>query len=545
MPFLFPLRNRHSIEVARRLLAFTLLAFLANGITLAEETASTRFRTLLDEIWENRLVESPMFATSVGDGRFNAQLDRVTLADAERRNQQQEVYLQRLEALLPQLQDDDGLNGRIMQRLLQQSIQEHAFRAHLTPITNREGFHISFPELPKQMTLLTVQDYRDYISRLAQFRRSAQEHADVMREGIAQGYTLPSVVLDGYREILEANIVDDPVDSLLYEPFREFPKSVPEEDRAALSEQAATAIRDSVVPGYRDFLKFMSEEYVPASRDSIAASALPGGREFYRYCVRKFTTTDMLPEEVHAIGLGEVARIREEMLAIMRQVDFAGDLPQFIEYLRTEPRFYATSADQLLKETAWTLKKIDGMLPRLFKTLPRTPYGVRVIPAYIAPRTTTAYYMPPRGDGSEAGYYYVNTFNLKSRPLYEIEALSLHEAVPGHHLQIALQQELTDLPNFRRFTGFTAFVEGWALYAERLGQEIGFYEDPYSDFGRLTYEMWRACRLVVDTGMHYLGWSRASHRVHGAEYGTIKTQHPGRGRSLYLLARTGAGLQDR
>ncbi len=499
MPSLHPL----SLSV----LVSLLFAGIAND-AFAEEPASGRFQTLLNEIWETRLVESPLFATSVGDSRFNAQLDRVTLADEERRNTEQAAFLQRLDELLPRLSGDDALNGRIMQRLLRQSLEEYGFRQHLIPITNREGFHVSFPELPKQMPLRTEKDYRDYVSRLSQFRRLAREHVDVMREGIAEGITLPSVVLEGYREILAPNVVDDPADSLLYVPFREFPTTVPESARGALVEAGATAIRESVVPGYREFLTFMSEEYVPAGRDAIAASALPNGREFYRYCVRKFTTTDMLPEEVHAVGLSEVARIREEMSGILRQVHFEGDLAQFIEYLRTDPRFYADSAEALLQQTAWTLKKMDGLLPRLFKTLPRTPYGIRVIPAYIAPRTTTAYYMPPRGDGSEAGFYYVNTFNLKSRPLYEIEALSLHEAVPGHHLQIALQQELVNLPDFRRFTGFTAFVEGWALYAERLGQEVGFYEDPYSDFGRLTYEMWRACRLVVDTGMHYLGWSR-------------------------------------
>ncbi len=253
----------------------------------------------------------------------------------------------------------------------------------------------------------------------------------------------------------------------------------------------------------------MEGKYLPAARDTIGASGLPNGREYYRHCVRKFTTLDILPEEVHKIGLREVARIRAEMQAIIKQVEFDGDFAAFVEDLRTNPKFYATSTDQLLQQTAYVLKKMDGELPKLFKTLPRTPYGIRVIPSYIAPQTTSAYYKPPRGDGSDAGYYYVNTYNLKARPLYGVEALSCHEAVPGHHLQIALQQELEDLPKFRRYTGFTAFVEGWALYSERLALEVGFYKDPYSNFGRLTYEMWRACRLVVDTGMHYLGWTRA------------------------------------
>ncbi|MEX2560973.1 MAG: DUF885 domain-containing protein, partial [Pirellulales bacterium] len=264
----------------------------------------------------------------------------------------------------------------------------------------------------------------------------------------------------------------------------------------------------SVVPAYQRFLDFMRSEYVPAARGEVGASALPKGRDFYRHRVRQFTTLDLEPQQVHDVGLAEVARIKAEMHEVIRRSGFEGDFAAFVEFLRTDPRFYVDTPEQLMKEVAVVLKRMDGELPRLFQTLPRLSYGIREVPKFIAPSTTTAYYSPGAGDGSRAGFYYVNTYNLKSRPLYEIEALSLHEAVPGHHLQIARQQELEGVPDFQRFAGFTAFVEGWALYAERLGLETGFYQDPYSDFGRLSYEMWRACRLVVDTGMHYLGWSR-------------------------------------
>jgi uncharacterized protein (DUF885 family) len=252
----------------------------------------------------------------------------------------------------------------------------------------------------------------------------------------------------------------------------------------------------------------MSDEYVPVARDTIGASALPDGRDFYRHRVRMFTTTDLTPDEVHQLGMAEVKRIRAEMEQVMAEVDFKGTFAEFLDYLREEPAFYAKTSDELMKEVAFVLKEIDGQLPSLFGKLPRTSYGIREIPEYVAPRTTAAYYQPPNGDGTKAGFFYVNTYNLKSRPLYNLEALSLHEAVPGHHLQIALQQELDNVPPFRRFSDFTAFVEGWALYAEWLGLEAGFYKDPYSNFGRLTMEMWRACRLVVDSGMHYLGWTR-------------------------------------
>jgi uncharacterized protein (DUF885 family) len=268
------------------------------------------------------------------------------------------------------------------------------------------------------------------------------------------------------------------------------------------------SITSTVVPAYKRFHDFMQRIYIPAARGTIAASALPNGREFYRYRVRHFTTLEISPDEIHQVGLTEVARIKSEMLEVIDQVEFDGDFADFLQFLRTDPKFYPTNADDYLKETAYILKRMDGELPKLFLNLPRNPYGLKVIPAYIAPKTTTAYYQPPPASGKLAGQYFLNTYNLKSRPLYELEALSLHEAVPGHHLQIALQQELTELPLFRKYSGFTAFVEGWALYAERLGLEVGFYKDPYSNFGRLSYEMWRACRLVVDTGIHYQGWTR-------------------------------------
>jgi uncharacterized protein (DUF885 family) len=252
----------------------------------------------------------------------------------------------------------------------------------------------------------------------------------------------------------------------------------------------------------------MHDEYVPRTRGSISASALADGRDFYRFRVRRFTTLDLSPDEVHQRGLQEVKRIRGEMEEIIRRVEFDGDFAAFVEHLRTEPKFYAETPEELMKEAAAILKRMDGELPLLFGRLPRMPYGLRPVPEYIAPRTTSAYYQRPTGDGTRAGFFYLNTFNLKSRPLFALEALALHEAVPGHHLQLAIQQELQDLPNFRRFSDVTAFIEGWALYAERLGLESGFYADPYSDFGRLSMEMWRACRLVVDTGIHWLDWSR-------------------------------------
>ena len=474
-----------------------------------QTSPSDQLTRLIDEAWDFDMREQPLFATRVGDHRFNDRLPSVSVADSQRRRKTKQAFLKRLAAIdRAKLPRSDQINYDIFRRLTANEVREYGFKSYLIPITNRAGFHISFPELRRSAPLKTTVDYENYIARLKAFDRYARQHVEIMRVGIKQGIVLPDIVLAGFRAPIETHLVDDPTESLLYEPFRKFPQSVSQQQQKRLAAAGRKAIIESVVPGYRRFLTFMEKEYIPAARGSIGASALPGGRAFYRHRVRKYTTLDLSPEQVHQTGLIEVKRIRAEMQQIIEKVKFKGDHAAFIKHLRTDPRFYPKTPEQLMKEVAFILKQMDGELPRLFKTLPRTPYGLRRIPDYIAPRTTSAYYQQPAGDGSRGGFYYLNTYNLKSRPLFEMEALSFHEAVPGHHLQLALQQEMTGLPKFRRFAGFTAFVEGWALYAERLGLEVGFYQDPYSDFGRLSFEMWRACRLVVDTGIHYFGWTR-------------------------------------
>jgi uncharacterized protein (DUF885 family) len=486
------------------------IALASGALSAAEPTPSEQFAALLDEHWEFSLRESPLFATETGDHRFDDRLPKVSAADEQRRDAARRGFLARLEAIdRESLSSTDQINYDVFDRSLQNAVREHKFRAHLMPVTDRYGFHIEFPELPRNVPLATLRDYENYIARLGGFAAYAAGYIEIMREGLRQEMTVPHVIMQRFNEPLEAQIVDNPEKSVLYTPLREFPSVVSESEHERLRAAARKAIAEKVVPAYRQFLKFMKEEYVPNCRGTIAASALPNGRDYYRFCVAKFTTLDDLtPEEVHAIGQAEVARIRGEMDAIIRKVKFDGGFAAFTEYLRTDPKFYAKTAEALEKEVAFALKRMDGQLPKLFGRLPRMPYGVRQVPAFIAPQATFAYYQPPTGDGRRAGFFYINTFQLPSRPLYMIEALSLHEAVPGHHLQIALQQELEHVPNFRKYGGFTAFVEGWALYSERLGLETGFYEDPYSDFGRLTMEVWRACRLVVDTGMHHLGWTR-------------------------------------
>ncbi len=486
-----------------------LLALAAFSTELKAATPREALRQLFDDAWQFDMREDPLFATRAGDYRYDDRLPSETLDDYQRRLKQKRQWLGRLQAISrDELKRNDQINYDIFQRVLEKDIADYEFESFLIPITNRWGFHIAFPEMPNQMPLKNAGDYENYIARLAAFQRYTRQHIEIMRAGMEKGWVLPAVVLEGYRGTIEPHIVNDPTKSLLFKPLRKFPEKVSEARRESLTEKAKQAITENVVPGYREFLTFMEKEYVPAARGSIGASALPDGRAYYRHRVRWFTTLDITPEEVHKTGLAEVKRIRAEMKEVIKKTEFKGDFDEFLEFLRTDPRFYAETPEELMKEVALILKKMDGQLPLLFKTLPRAPYGIREVPAYIAPQTTSAFYSQPAGDGSRAGFYFVNTFNLKSRPLYEMEALSLHEAVPGHHLQLALQQELEGLPQFRRFSDFTVYIEGWALYAERLGMDVGFYEDPYNDFGRLSFEMWRACRLVLDTGMHYFGWTR-------------------------------------
>ena len=506
--------HHHSVKVKHMKSArifwialFTSMALI--GSKANADTPTEEFSLVVRDIWEYDLAEQPLSATHYGDHRYNDQLDRVRVEDHQRRRSKKSEFYKQLQSIRrDELKKTDRLNYDLLLWSIQEEINAFDLGEFLIPITNRSGFHIYFPDSRKRMPLKTVADFEDYIARLSKFKRYANDHIELMRTAVERGYTLPGIVISNAADSIEPHIVGDPTKSLMYQPFRKLPNDFSDEEAAVLREKAKVAIKEGVVAGYKDFLGFMQEEYLPAARTTIAASALPNGREYYRWCVRHHTTLDLAPEQIHQIGLNEVKRIREEMATIMKRVEFEGSFEEFVAYLRTDEKFYAKTPEDLLQFVALILKRIDGKLPKLFRKLPRTPYGLIEIPSYIAPQTTAAYYMQPSGDGSRAGFYYINTYDLKSRPLYGMEALSLHEAVPGHHLQLALQQELTDIPEFRRFMHVTAFIEGWALYAERLGLEMGFFEDPYQDFGRLNYEIWRACRLVVDTGIHQLGWTR-------------------------------------
>jgi uncharacterized protein (DUF885 family) len=473
---------------------------------------------LFQDHWDAWMRFDPLNATYVGDPRFDDRLPTATDEAYQNWREQLVNFRTRLEGIPPQgLSAEDQLSYNLFSHLVVNEIAEIGFNAHRMPISRSGGFHLLFPDVFQVMPFESEQDYANYISRLAAFKQYAHENIELMRLGLSTGFIPPRCTLIDMDEQFTAHIVADPTASVLYQPFKQFPPQVNQHESEKLSEAAQKAILASVVPGYLDLLEFVKSEYLPASRESIGSVELPDGEAFYNHRIHYFTSLHLTAHQVHQTGLEEVKRIRAEMDVVINKTGWKGTMPDFLEFLRTDPRFYVNSADTLLEKTALVLKRMDGELPRLFKTLPRMPYGIRQVPDYAAQGETSAYYNSGLGDGTRAGTYYVNTYDLPSRPLYEIEALSLHEAVPGHHLQLALQAELNDLPMFRRYSGYQSFVEGWALYSERLGLEVGFYTDPYSDFGRLSYEMWRACRLVVDTGMHALGWSRQQAIDHLAE----------------------------
>jgi uncharacterized protein (DUF885 family) len=481
-------------------------------------TSLSPLHQLFQDQWDAWTRFDPLFATYVGDNRFNDRLPAGTEESYQSWREKLIEFRNHLEGLsLKSLSATDQLNHDLFRHLIENEIAELGFNAYRLPISRCGGFHISFPDIFQMMPFNNVQDYENYISRLSDFKRYTLENIELMRLGLRTGYLPPRCTLTDIDKQFRAQMVTDPAASALYQPFRQFSAYIGEPERRKICEAAQKAILSSVVPGYQALLEFVSHEYLLAARESIATADLPDGEAFYAHRIYYYTSLHLSPEQVHQTGLDEVRRIRLEMETVLRKTGWTGDMMHFLEFLRTDPRFYATTPEALLEKTAYVLKRMDGELPRLFKTLPRMPYGIRAVPDYAAPGETSAYYSPGLGDGTRAGVYYVNTYDIASRPLYEIEALSLHEAVPGHHLQTALQAELADLPMFRRYCGNESFVEGWALYSERLGLEVGFYTDPYADFGRLSYEMWRACRLVVDTGMHVLGWTRQQAIDHLAE----------------------------
>jgi uncharacterized protein (DUF885 family) len=491
------------------LVRFACVVAIFSTAALAQEpTTSRTLHDLFDREWEYQMEQNPARASQLGDRRWNDRWGDVSLESIKKQHDHDRATLEQLGKVdRSKLSPPDQLNYDLFKKNYESEIEEYKFQWYLAPLNQRGGIQ-SANELADSLRFQTVKDYEDWIARLKNFPAYMDQTMELMREGIKVRVLLPKVIMNRVPAQIDKQIVASPDQSLYYKPFKQFPASIPANEQERLMREAIDAIAKNIIPAYVKFKRFFVEEYLRASFDEVGAWQLPQGEEMYAFFTRKYTTTNVTPREVHEKGLSEVRRIREEMQKVMDQVGFKGTLQEFFTFLRTDKRFYYATPEELLIGYEAIAKRIDPNLVKVFRTLPRMPYGVEVIPSAIAPDTTTAYYRQPAADGSRAGTYFVNLYQPESRPKWEMMALSLHEAVPGHHLQIALAQEQGDIPNFRRYGGYTAFVEGWGLYAESLGEDMKLYNDPYSKFGQLTYEMWRAVRLVVDTGVHQMHWTR-------------------------------------
>ncbi|MGO4893073.1 DUF885 domain-containing protein [Flavobacterium sp. W21_SRS_FM6] len=497
------------LVVSRLCIILVLVGCSLGTYAKASEDTETAFNTLLDEIWQYELSVQPVSATGYGVHLFDDRLADTSPAGLAAEDAQYRSFLARLATInSAELSRNEQITLQVQRYRLQDYIDQYAFNAHFMPLTSESGFHSSLAFLPAMTRFKGVEDYQNYLARLAQFPRIFAEQIYWMRQGIATGIVQPKAVLTGFEDSVKAFIFEKPQQSEFYQPFLQLDSvAINAVEKNRLRSQAEQIIQDSVFVAYQDFYDFLLQEYLPASKDNIAATSWPKGLEYYQNRSNHYTTTTLPVEDIHQLGLSEVKRIRAEMQIVLDGLDFEGDINQFINFLRSDPRFYAKTPEELLKQASYIAKKMDARLPQLFNILPRIPYGVAPVPESIAPKYTTGRYVAPTRD-DQPGYYWVNTYALDKRPLYALTALTLHEAVPGHHLQISLAAEMQNLPNVRRYSYMSAFGEGWGLYAEYLGKEVGMYTNPYDEFGRLSYEMWRACRLVVDTGMHVKGWSR-------------------------------------
>ena len=474
----------------------------------SNDTRSSLYQIFSDSR-EFMLNEDPVKATYSGFNSNNHKMPSMKMEDLNRRLQFWKSIIDRIEKInFNSLSKEDQINYKLFQRVIQSRINSIKYKDFQMPLNADSGFHTGLSRLHKAMPFFNEKDYLNYISRLSEFPRFFNEYILLMKEGIKEGRTLPQVVLNGYEVTISTHVVSNPEESVFFEPFKSIPSTLSKQKQEELIDKGRKVIMGSVVPSFQSFLSFFLDDYYPKARKTIGAYDLPNGKEFYQYKINHFTTLNLNPEQIHNIGLAEVKRIRVEMENVISEVGFKGSFLEFLDFLRTDPQFYADTPEELLKEASFIAKKMDAKLPLLFKTLPRLPYGVAPVPDDLAPKYTGGRYVGPGKGSNEPGYYWVNTYKLNVRPLYNLEALTLHEGVPGHHLQNSISAELENVPEFRKELGLSVYGEGWGLYSEFLGLEAGFYKNPYSNFGRLTYEMWRACRLVVDTGIHAMGWSR-------------------------------------
>ena len=476
-------------------------------IVIPEVNENQKFIDYLDSDWEQTLINNPLFATYTGDKRFNDKINPNTIDQFNKVRNQDLESLKKLMAInLEKLDKDNKLNYKLKKFDIESDLNLSQFPIYYLRLNQRGGIQ-SFYETGNRLVYQSKKDYEDWLNRLSQFTENIYTFLEINKEGLEKGYTQPKLVTRGVISQIDAIINSDielnPYLKVFLEANEEY---FSKDEKEKLINDAKQLIQKEINPAYESLNNFLKNQYLINSRESIGIKDIPDGKKYYEQLAKHYTTTDLTPDEIHDIGLREIQRIRAEMEEIIDSVNWDGDFESFLNYLRTSPRFYYDNSDDLFNAYLIMSKTIDPLLPKLFNVFPRAPYGVIPIPAESAPFTTTAYYNSP--SPGRPGYFYANLYKPDSRPKYEIPVLTVHEAVPGHHFQISLAQELENVPTFRKYQGITAFVEGWGLYSEELGEYINLYDDPYDKFGQLTYDMWRAIRLVVDTGMHYKDWTR-------------------------------------
>ena len=468
-----------------------------------------RLWQLFEANWKYRMIASPEAATWRG---YPGQNDRWSDLSMDAIAEGKKDARQTLKAILSfdraKLSEADQLNYDLFRRNAEMAVEQQQFPAEFLAINQMDGLPRDVPSMIAMMPAGKTADYENILARLGGIPALVDQTIALLQEGLVRGIVPPKVPLRTLADQVSGQVHIGPMTTPMLAKFKTFPETIPVAEQVRLTEAAKAVYADDVRPAFQRLHQFLSKEYVPNCRATVGRSALPDGRAWYGYQIKHYTTTTLSPDEIHKIGLREVNRIRVGMEAVRKQVNFEGDLHAFFEFLRTDPQFYYETADELLTGYRDICKRADPELTNLFRKLPRQPYGVVPVPSYIEKSVTTAYYQPGSNNAGRAGFFFANTYDLKSRPKWEMEALALHEAVPGHHLQLAIADEIVGLPEFRKYGRYTGYVEGWGLYSESLGEEMGFYTDPYSKFGQLTYEMWRAIRLVVDTGIHAKGWSR-------------------------------------
>ncbi|MDE2349356.1 MAG: DUF885 domain-containing protein [Gammaproteobacteria bacterium] len=498
------MRRMKLLETAA--LALLLAAFSTEaGAAAAPDAALHR---LFHAEWDRAMREDPLTASDLGDRRFNALWPDRSLAAIARAAGEDRAALAALARIdRAALSPADQVSYDMFRWQREDSLDSHHFHEYLFPLNQLGGIQTA-GDYAESLRFAKLRDFEDWVKRLQSFGAYMDQTIELLRMGVRLGYTLPRVVAERIRPQIDMNIVADPTASTFYAPFKTMPAGIDAGSAARLRAAARQAILAEVIPSFERLRAFFDGTYLPHCRTTLAASSLPDGRAYYAYLVRHFTTTDLTPDQVHQIGLRQVAQIHLQMQAIVQQLGFHGSFADFLRFLRTDPRFHYSTPQDLLEAYKAEAKTIDPLLVDEFHKLPRIPWGIKVIPADQAPNTYPAYSYPPAADGSRAAYMYVNLYKPETRPKYEIPVLTCHEGRPGHALQLSLATEMTGLPRFRRFGYYNAYGEGWALYSEKLCGEMGLYRTPYEKFGALSYQSWRAARLVVDTGIHMDGWTR-------------------------------------